>query len=193
MSSGPVMYEKPSSFIVDIMHSPRHVLNNAARLSKETLASFHSFFSYTQPLSYEQLSVASAFKADSKPEPSEWMAQPIPEEEADLLRGHKDIVSRLATLLPFLPEVQGPEFPEASIQLMPDLSRYAFTFLLMIHRYIEKTIARHDPKGLLMLYHFYRAVRILLGGPNYWWAHKRVRLMEPLLKETLINHSNISR
>ncbi|KAF4636591.1 hypothetical protein G7Y89_g1485 [Cudoniella acicularis] len=190
MRSGPVMYEKPSSFIVDIMHSPRQVLNSAARLSKETLASFHSFFSYSQPLRYEQLSVASAFKGDSTPEPSEWMAGQTSEEEVNFLAAHKDVVSRLTTLLLFLPEVQGPEFLEASEQLMPDLTRYAFTFLIMIHAYAEKIISRQDPKGLLMLYHFYRAVRILLGGPNCWWSHKRARLLEPLLEERLQNQLN---
>lgn len=191
MSAGPVLYQKPSSFVVEIMHSPRDSLILAAGLSKETLASIHSFFSYTQPLRYEQLSVVSAFESDSTPEPSESMAGQASEEEADFSAAHKDVVSRLAALLPFLPEVRGPNFPGASEGLMPDLTRYAFTFLLFIHAYAEKTISRQDPKGLLLLYHFYKAVRILLGGANCWWAHRRARLLEPLLEARL--HSELDK
>jgi hypothetical protein len=70
-------------------------------------------------------------------------------------------------------------------QLAPDLTRYAFTFLIWIHAYAENTISGQDPKGLLMLYHFFRAVRILLDGPNCWWTHRRARLLEALLEERL--------
>jgi hypothetical protein len=190
-SADSVMQEKPSSFIVEIMHSPRQSLNNAARLSKETLSSFHSFFSYTQPPHYEQLSVASAFEGNSTPEPSVAVRGQLSEDETDLCAAHKDAVNRLATLLSFLPEVQGPKYSEASEQMMPDLTRYAFTFLIFIHGYAEMTISRQDPKGILVLYHFYRAVRILLVGPNCWWTHKRARLLEQLLEARL--HSEFDR
>jgi hypothetical protein len=189
MSSGPVMYEKPSSFLVHIMHSPRRVLTSAIQLNKETLASFQDFFSYSRPLRYEQLSVAAAFEARSKRGPREWTVGETSEEVLNSV-AHQDVVSRLAALLPFLPELQGPEFPEATEQLMPDLTRYVFSFLPMIHSYAEKTVTRQDPKGLLLLYHFYRAARILLGIPNCWWSHKRARLLEPLLDERLQNELN---
>lgn len=75
LRSGPVMYEKQSSFIVEIMHSARQSLNSAARLSRDALASFHSFFSYARPLRCEQLSVASAFGSNPTPDepPREFM------------------------------------------------------------------------------------------------------------------------
>ncbi len=30
-----------------------------------------------------------------------------------------------------------------------------------------------DPHAVLLLYHFYRAVLILLPAEKYWWAQKR--------------------
>ena len=185
MRSIPVIYEKPSSFIADIMHSPRKILNNAAGLSKESLVTFHTFFSYTQPLCSKQLYIAPAFKRGSIPDLCEGLVGLTSDEDIRLLEDHKDVVSRLATLLQFLPEVQEPESPDVLGELMPDLRRYAFTFLVMIHRYAENAISRQDPKGILMLYHFYRAVRILLKGANSWSAHKRARLIEPILEERL--------
>lgn len=190
LSSGPVMYEKPSSFLVHIMHSPRRVLTSAIQLNKETLASFQDFFSYNRPLRYEQLSVTSAFKDHSEQGSYESMAGEPSEEVLDFSVAHQDVVARLAALLPFLPELQGPEFPEVTEQLMPDLTRYVFSFFPKIHLYAEQTITGQDPKGLLLLYHFYRAVRILLGAPNCWWTHKRARLLEPLLDERLQNELN---
>jgi hypothetical protein len=149
------------------------------------LASCHSFFSHATPLTYDQLSAASIFKRKPMPGLGERPAEQPSEGEASYLTDHKNAVSRLAVLLPFLPELQGPEFPEVSEQLMPDLTRYAFTFLIWIQEYAEKTISRQDPKGFLVLYHFYRAVRIWLGGPSGWWAHKRARLLEPMLERRL--------
>jgi hypothetical protein len=190
MSSGPLMYERPSSFLPEIMHSPRKSLKDASKLSEEKLISLQSFFSYTRPLSYVQLSVASAFAGNLTTESGELMAKHISDEDLIFLTAHKDAVSRLAVLLQFLPEAQGTEFLAMSEQLLPDLARYAFTFPIMIFAYAERAIGRQDPKGLLLLYHFYRAIRILLGGPNYWWAHNRARLMEALLEEQLHAHLN---
>jgi len=187
MSSGPVLFEKPSSFISHIMHSPRQSLVSAAGLGGEPLASFRAFFSYARPLRYEQLSVVSAFKGGFAPLDL-GVAGETPDVDAIVLAGHDDVVSRLAVLLPFLPELQGPGFPDVSEHLMPDLSRYSFTFLVMIREYAEKAVSKQDPKCFLLLYHFYRAVRILLGGPNSWWTHRRARLLEALLAERLHRH-----
>jgi hypothetical protein len=184
-SAGPVLYEKPSTFVAEIMHSPRQSLNSASRLSKEMLASCQTFFSHAHPLRYEQLSAASVFNGNLTLEPSKQPAEQPFEGEDNFFVDHKDAVCRLAVLLSFLPEIQGPEFPEISEQLTPDLTRYSFTFLIYIHGYAEKTIRRQDPKGLLLLYHFYRTVRILLGGPDSWWTHKRARILEPLLERRL--------
>lgn len=166
LSSGPVMYEKPSSFHVHIMDSLCRVLTSATQLNKETLASFEDFLSYSRRLRYEQLSVASGLEARSGQGPCEWVAGETSEEVLHSPVAHQDVVSRLAALLPFLPELPGPEFPEVTERLMPDLTRYLLSFWPKIHSYAEKTITRRDPKGLLLLYRFSSAVRILLGIIN---------------------------
>ncbi|KAF2006801.1 hypothetical protein P154DRAFT_421197 [Amniculicola lignicola CBS 123094] len=184
LSANSVIYEKPSSFLAEMVYSPRLSLNSVAHLSKEKLASLYSFFSYTQPLRYEQLSITSALASEGHPnsQHSESIGIPAAGEEDDIFLAHKDVVSRLAVIIPFLPEVRGqePEAPNVS-----DLARYAFTFLILIYPYAERAISRQDPKGLLLLYHFYRAVRILLGSSNCWWTHRRARLLEPLLEARL--------
>lgn len=92
----------------------------------------------------------------------------------------------------FLPETQSEQDHEPRCDdkhLLPDLSRYVFTLPIMTHAYMEKVIAKQDAdtRGLVVLYHFYRSVRILLGNnaDAAWWTHRRARAMESLLKRQL--------
>ncbi|KAK6381637.1 hypothetical protein LTS17_004696 [Exophiala oligosperma] len=133
---------------------------------------------------------------------------------------HEDATSRLATLCMFLPEMRsGPHrdrdeerlsnheterdhdgFPLLPPrQLRADLIRYAFTFPILTHEYLSRLVSRRrddtlTEPGLVVLYHFYRCVRILLGDDSHaWWTHRRARSMESLLEQQLRETLNVDR
>jgi len=100
--------------------------------------------------------------------------------------GYATIINELCLILSFLPEAQPSEPVRTKTSLLPELVRYIFTFPVMCRGPFASMVQQSDPHALLLLYHFYRAVRILLPPDEGWWAYKRAKLSETVLKAWLI-------
>ncbi|KAK3940166.1 putative C6 transcription factor PTB64984.1 putative C6 transcription factor [Diplogelasinospora grovesii] len=67
-----------------------------------------------------------------------------------------------------------------------DFDRWFFSFPVMVSGRFQQRelIITGDSRALVVLYHFYRAARLLLTEKESWWAHERSRVMEAaILKE----------
>ncbi|TEA22146.1 hypothetical protein C8034_v002179 [Colletotrichum sidae] len=66
-----------------------------------------------------------------------------------------------------------------------DIERYIFSFPLFCIKTFLDMITSGDSRAFLVLYHFYRTSRLLLGQERCWWASKRLEVMEALIGEEL--------
>ena len=66
MDSLPCISDKPSPFLEQIVYSPRRRLRQHARLQPHTIDFFQSFFSLSEPLTVEKLSVPPVFAHSSE-------------------------------------------------------------------------------------------------------------------------------
>jgi hypothetical protein len=69
--------------------------------------------------------------------------------------------------------------------VIPDASRYLFSFHPLANDAITSMIQRHDKSALLLLFLFYRTARTLLPSHMRWWCHARAEKMETLLEKML--------
>ncbi|KAH8689385.1 hypothetical protein BGW36DRAFT_420724 [Talaromyces proteolyticus] len=99
------------------------------------------------------------------------------------------IIIQLCLILSFLPEAQPPSLANAKSPLLPELARFILSFPLVCHGSFATLVQQREPRALLLLYHFYRAARILLPFEKYWWAHKRATVSEIALKQWLTRKS----
>ncbi len=95
-------------------------------------------------------------------------------------------VSRLAVILAFIAE--GP--PASDDLLLPpprraDFERYFLTFPVVCFLPLQQLIFVGDSRALVMLYHFYRAARVLIGTEESWWSVRRSMVMERLIRDEL--------
>ncbi|KAK0723445.1 hypothetical protein B0T26DRAFT_641148 [Lasiosphaeria miniovina] len=200
MKSLPWIFETPSMLTEMVAHSPRQSLRRRARLKRGTVEFFQIFYSHARPVSVEQLSVPPMFM---RSEPGEDTDAPL-----DDCLGNEDlagpvfprsdrysqVITRLCLLLSFLPEAGWVGTDEELEEVMWDLNRYIFTFpVIAFGAFIDgEGAVSNDPKPMLLLYHFYRATRILLKGNKHWWAHRRSRLLESTLKRSLLSECIIN-
>ncbi|TDZ24079.1 Sterol uptake control protein 2 [Colletotrichum orbiculare MAFF 240422] len=66
-----------------------------------------------------------------------------------------------------------------------DIERYIFSFPLFCIKTFLDMITSGDSRAFLVLYHFYRTSRLLLGQERCWWASERLEVMEALIGEEL--------
>ncbi|KAF6825574.1 C6 transcription factor [Colletotrichum plurivorum] len=93
---------------------------------------------------------------------------------------YKAIVRRLSVPIALLQhKLSNPTPPQAS-----DIERFIFSFPLFFFGPILDMTASGDSRALLVLYHFYRTSRLLLGH-RQWWASERLETMEALIKQEL--------
>ncbi|KAM0261163.1 hypothetical protein ACHAQJ_002425 [Trichoderma viride] len=185
----------PSPLVPHIRHSSRNVLVNAAKLSRKSLENFRWFFSYERPLSPSLLSVPLPFVRDSDLVPEDvWTVQipklaeigPSKSKEAGYsLKGYYGIVDRLCLILSFLPEAQDKEYESLSPELTTNLSRYLIIFPVLCDQQFVSMVRHGDPHAMVLLYHFYRAVRILVPSTEHWWAQRRASLAETVIQQWL--------
>ncbi|KAI0423411.1 hypothetical protein F5Y09DRAFT_327436 [Xylaria sp. FL1042] len=97
------------------------------------------------------------------------------------------IAKRLSLLycLTSIPSNSGSSSPQILTRLQPEIERCFFSFPIHYSRTFRGLALQGDPRALIMLYHFYRAARILLTGPGTWWARQRSRVIECLILEDL--------
>nr|XP_036586643.1 C6 transcription factor [Colletotrichum truncatum]KAF6797200.1 C6 transcription factor [Colletotrichum truncatum] len=98
--------------------------------------------------------------------------------ERDAYRG---IVTRLSVILALLKHKDSNNSPPQR----SDLERYIFSFPLFCFGIFLDLITSGDSRAFLVLYHFYRTSRLLLGTEGSWWASERLETMEGLIEAEL--------
>jgi hypothetical protein len=189
MNSIPHAFEKPSFFIPAIRHSPRVVLVNSAHISKCTLANFASYFAHGQPLDRKLLQVPLPFVrcVDSPPQDIfNYKHWPVWHGEDSSPHSYTGMVHRLCLLTSFLPEAQLEQGSEGlAPDIIQDFARYAFSLPILCGQTFATMIKRKDHMALVLMYHFYRTIRIVLPGKKCWWMQKRASIAEIVLKVTI--------
>ena len=126
-------------------------------------------------------------------------------EEADDFCGFTDAVSRLVLVLALIKRPPTPENVEDPNKVpqeasnpgldsdasnpplppMTDLARYLFSFLTRSTPSFISLVQRNDPRGLLILFYYYRAVHMLLPEKQCWWSQKRAEYLGPAIERAL--------
>ncbi|KAK1242530.1 hypothetical protein MKX08_005342 [Trichoderma sp. CBMAI-0020] len=196
LSCVPISLHKQSSLLPYIRYSSRTVLVNAAKLSKCSFENFRRFFAYDRPISPSLLSVPLPFVRNSDLTPESLLAVEVPKlaeigpstskEAGYSLQGYYGIVDRLCLILSFLPEAQDGECEALSPELTRNLSRYLIIFPILCDQQFVSMVRHGDLHAMVLLYHFYRAVRILVPSTEHWWAKKRASLAETAMKQWIL-------
>ena len=186
LGSFPEASIQDSIFLPYHRSSPLNTLVEAAQISSDTLTHFQDFFAYNQPLTPDLLNVPLPYKRDIDQANSDaWQPRvPDTQDTPDMIQdGYVPVVTRLCLILSFLPEACPPCSLDAKSPLLLGLARYMHSFPVSCHGPFASMVYDSDPHALLLLYHFYRAVRILLSSSEFWWACKRATMLEKALKE----------
>ncbi|KAI0133848.1 hypothetical protein BJ170DRAFT_176849 [Xylariales sp. AK1849] len=188
----PLACGQPSVLMQHIRQSPINILARATQISNVTLARYQHFFSYRRPLNWQLLSfplLSTQGTDEVNFEP--WQlcvpqTQGVPDQIED---GYVPVIDHLCLIMSFLPEARSPNSVSTESPILPGLARYIHSFPVLCSGPFASMVQRSDPHALLLLYHFYRAVRILLPSDQYWWAHKRATVSEAALKQWLARES----
>jgi hypothetical protein len=184
LDSIPFALGKPSIFLKYVAFCTRSALIGAAKVSHTTWARYQDYFSYHRPLSMELLDVPPQCVQGTDPAISNLhkdraLGTHVGSHEVE--DGYVSTVTEICLLESFLSEERSTD----ASPLVPKLARYIFTFPVVCCGGFGSMVQQSDPHALLLLYHFYRSVRILLPADEFWWAHKRATLSETVLKEWL--------
>lgn len=179
-----------SVFLPQLQHNPKDALVRAARISCDTIDQCHSFFSWDRPISPDLLEISFPYKRSLDSVISNVWQSHVPRLSVDTTNpvedGYMPVVTQLCLILSFLPEARPPELVNVYSSLFSDLSRFILSFPIVCHGPYISMVQESDTHALLLLYHFYRAVRILMPIDKCWWAHGRAVASERALKEWLI-------
>jgi hypothetical protein len=192
LKSVPLASLEPSVLMPHVTHNPTDILVGAAHINNSTLAKYQNFFSYHRPLNSELLNIPLPYTRGTDwaiSNPWQHRAPKIQDTPDPIEDGYAPVITRLCLILSFLPEARPPDSIGAESPLLPELARYIFSFPVMCHGPFASMAQQSDPHALLLLYHFYRAVRILLPPGECWWAYKRAVVLETVLKEWLTTES----
>lgn len=169
---------QPSIILPYIASSPANKLIDIAQISNDTLAKYQILFSPDRPLSLEMLKIPLPYIRGT--ELADIHHAPDPVEN-----GYGNVIAALCLILSFLPEARPQDHVKSDSSLLPELARYIFLFPVLCRGPFASKVQQSNPQALLLLYHFYRGVRILLPPSRYWWASKRASVAETVLKEWL--------
>jgi hypothetical protein len=175
-----------------IQYNPADILLEAAQINNSTLAKYQEFFSYHNPLSLELLNLPLPFTHGPDLDISNSWQHALPKIQGPtdpIQDGYMPVLVRLCLILSFLPESRPVHSISAESPLLPELARYIFTFPVQCYVHFASMIQQSDSHALLLLYHFYRAVRILLPPGECWWANKRASVSETASKKWLMRES----
>ncbi|KAI1313134.1 hypothetical protein F5Y03DRAFT_390143 [Xylaria venustula] len=181
------LWEKPSILRQAIMKNPLDELTAVLNTSPDKLAEYEDFFSYHRPIDMlsEPLENLIGKKQTSLKPGCVYRHQiaPDPAEEA-----YAPVARRLCVILPLVIRDQSQDLTRNPVpsSLMPLLARFILSFPLLGFSAFPTLVDRGDSHALFLLYHFYRAVRILLSREDWWWAHRRAVAAEGVLRERLI-------
>lgn len=179
---------QPSILMRHAAHNPHDALISAVQISSNTLDTYQTFFSYREPIHIGQLDLPLPHIRNAAL-PIAWEDMPKIAEVVEAVEFcYSLVVNELCLLLSFLSEAQQPPLTMGDENpLLPDLVRYIFSFPIMCRGTFGTMVHESDPHALLLLYHFYQAVTILLPEDTCWWSRNRARLSERVLKEWLTN------
>ncbi|KAI0188922.1 hypothetical protein EV127DRAFT_114120 [Xylaria flabelliformis] len=185
--------EQPSVFRQSLTKNPGDEIAATVKTSPDRLAEYEEFFSYHRPLSVEMLNEPPTSAIDEDQIESGFRLSHVFQTKAALdpaEDAYVPVVRRLCLILPFLGHSQG-ESPDSTPSpnlpsIQPLLAKFILSFPLLGWSAFPDLIERGDSHALFLLYHFYRAVRIVLSHKDWWWAHKRAVVAEGVLRERLI-------
>lgn len=189
----PIIGDQPSVFLPSIRHDARNGLITTADISNNTLNAYQTIFSYERPLSPSSLNPQVLYTQGTNLVTSEqWQssAPKIREVANPIDDCFKPIVTRLCLILSYLPESQPPASIGRRSSVIPELLKQIHQFPVTCHGPFNSMIQQGDPHALLLLFHFYRAVRILIPENECWWVHRRARVSEVALKDWLMRRTN---
>lgn len=63
--------------------------------------------------------------------------------------------------------------------------RYVLTFPMLCFGPLLSLISTGDSRALVLLYHVYWVVDVLLQGGEYWWCQRRTKIMLKAIREEL--------
>jgi hypothetical protein len=188
----PMLCDQPSVFMPYIRHDSRDVLIKAAGISRNTLTSYQTTFSYGRPLTPSSFNPRiSHTRGTSLITSEQWQGStPKTKEVANEIDdGYKPIVTQLCLILSFLPESEPADSTDPRSSMIPELVKHIHSFPVICHGPFNSMIQQGDSHALLLLFHFYRAVRMLIPTDECWWVHKRARLSEAALKSWLMRRT----
>lgn len=182
-----------SVILPQLRHDPRDALVRAARISCDTIDQCQSFFSWDRPISLDLLEISFPYKRSLDSVISNVWQSHVPRLSTDTTNpvedGYVPVITQLCLILSFLPEARPPELVNVDSSLFSALSRFILSFPIACHGPYISMVQESDPHALVLLYHFYRAVRILMPLDKCWWAHTRAVASERALKAWLIRES----
>lgn len=188
LKSVPLLLAQSSVIMPHLQYDPTDILVRAAQVTDGTLAQYQDIFWYHRPLSLELLNIPLPHTRGPDLASSNSWQPPLPEvpDTPDpVADAYAPAITRICLILSFLPKAWQPDPVSAESTLLPELARYILSFPVMSHGPFASMVQQSDPHALLLLYHFYRAVRILLPPSECWWALKRATVSEIALKEWL--------
>ncbi|CAJ2511944.1 Uu.00g075690.m01.CDS01 [Anthostomella pinea] len=188
LRSIPVSSVQASVCMPYIRCSPMGTLAQAAQISNDTAAAFQELFSYCRPLAPEMLSKPFLYSQSTNEADMHAFSPRVPKTHDGLdpiEESYVSVLDCLCLIMAFLPESRPESLIEDKSPLLESLAIFIFSFPVMCRGPFTSMIQQSDPHVLLLLYHFYRAARILLPSGRYWWAYNRAILMETTLKEWL--------
>lgn len=185
----PILDDQPSVFLPRIRHDSKNVLIKTAEISKNMLIAYQTIFSYERPLSASsfdpQISLAQGTNLVTL---EQWQssAPNITEVANPIDDCFKPVITRLCLILSYLPESQPSANIDGRSSITSELLKQIHQFPIVCHGPFNSMIQQGDPHALLLLFHFYRAVRVLIPADECWWIHKRARVSEIALKDWLM-------
>lgn len=177
-----------SILLQHVAKNPRDLLLKVAGISEETMNKYQDFFAYEKPLTKEKIhgTLPLFLKTNQSVSPAS------DQENESSERSYTTIISNLTLILSFLPETQPQtedfiaRATDEIYRLSPELIRYTWSFPITCRGPFVLLIQQSDPHALFVMYHFYRAVTILLPRNECWWAHERATVWEIILKKWLV-------
>ncbi|KAI1391658.1 uncharacterized protein F4822DRAFT_192467 [Hypoxylon trugodes] len=190
LKSLPLLADQPSKFLPLLQYNPADKLVAVGRINDSTVAKYLDFFSYDNPLDMKFLNPPPPCPRSKEMAPYNPWRHCIPHSQSEpdldpIADGYAPVIARLCIILSFLPEAQPPNDDNTEPNFFSDLARYVLSFPIACYGPFSPMIQKGDPRALSLLYHFYRAARILLPRDECWWAQKRAALSENNLKEWL--------
>jgi hypothetical protein len=174
----PLILHQPSVFLPHLQQNSEPQLVETAQLSDSTLIKYQNFFSLERPLNIDMLLLPPYIQMTDGT--TTW------ESSHSEIEGYASIINYMCLILSFIERED-----DTHTQLLPQLASYIATFPVLCRGLFASMVQESEPHALLLLYHFYRSVRILLPSDTFWWARKRATLFETVLKEWLTTNISI--